>query len=717
MCGLEVHVADSEVTLIRPNRDDVWSKGFICPKGTTLGRLHEDPDRLRQPMIREGDRWREASWDDAFERCDGLLHGVLEKYGHEAITAYTGNMIGHNFSLARYIVGFSALAQLSTQYSSSTMDQQPKNLSSMMMYGDPWKVPVPDIQRTDFFLVMGANPHASQGSILACPDILGEIDAIRARGGKTVVIDPIRTGTAKRADEWIPIVPGTDAALLFSIVRTLFADDLVDLGELDDFVNGVDELASLAEPYAAEIVSRVCGIPEERIRRLAHEIAAAPAAALYGRIGTCTQEFGTLTSWLIDCIAILTGNFDRPGGLMFSKPLAPFLDLLPPPAVPFGRFRSRVRGIPEVLGQLPAACLAEEIDTPGEGQIKALITIASNPAVSAAGSGRLAAALPLLECMISVDNYLNQTTRHAHVILPGASALEQPYYDVYAWPWALRSAGKYADPLFPSPAGQVEEWEILLRLGAMCGGRHNAELDVAELDDSFFSIVCQMAGVDASTVMAAAPQRGPERICDLSLRLGPWGDRYGENPGGLTLESLRAAPNGVDMGWTEPRVREIVRTPSQRIELAPPYITADTVRLQGTFERDRDRLLLVGRRHVRSLNSWMHNVQVLMKGKNRCTLLVNPSDATEIGVADGEVAVITSASGSVSAPVEVTEDIARGVVSLPHGWGHDVEGVRLDVATQYPGVNSNVLSPGDLVDEISNTAVVNGIPVTVSRSG
>ena len=731
MCGLEITVDDDDqVTLIRADRDDVWSKGYLCPKGTTLGHLHHDPDRIREPMVRDGDEWRTVTWDEAFARCDELIAGVIERHGREAMTAYIGNPTVHNLSLSRYIGLFVAPAGFPMIYSAGTVDQWPKNVACMLMYGGMWTIPAPDIQRTHYWLVMGGNPQASQGSLLACPDVLGEIDNIRARGGKTVVIDPRRTGTADRADEWIPIVPGTDAAFLLAVVNVLFADGLVDLGDVHDFINGVAEVEAAAREFAPEVVAATCGIDAPTIRRIAHEIAAAPSAAVYGRIGLCNQEFGTLASWLIDVVNVLTGNFDRPGGMMFGNPIAWSVSHLDDPqwadGVSFGRWRSRVRGTPEVLGQVPVSCLAEEIDTPDDApglfesptkQIKALITIAGNPVISAPDAGRLDAALPMLECMISVDNWLNETTRHAHVILPGLSALEAPHYDDLILAWAARTFGNYSPPVFDVPDGRPREWQTLIVLGAMCMGMRWPDIDVRMFDDGFFAVACEAQGVDPAVAMAHYEVGGPERLLDLQIRTGPFGDRYGEVPDGLTLQHFRDAPHGIDLGPMVPMARHWVKTPSGRIELAPEYILADLPRLRARLDRPRDALVLVSRRHVRSNNSWMHNVKVLVKGKDRCTLLVHPDDAARLRLVDGGVARVTSEAGSVEVPVEVSDEMMLGVVSLPHGWGHDKPGTRLSVAREHAGVNSNLLSPGRLTDVISNNQVVNGFPVEVVPVG
>ncbi len=732
MCGLEIRVdAHEQVTLIRPDRDDVWSKGFICAKGTTLGHLHHDPDRLRAPMVRDADQWREVSWDEAFRRCDELVQDVLARHGKAAMTAYIGNPTIHNLSLSRYVGLFVGLAGLPMLYSAGTVDQWPKNVACMLMYGGMWKIPAPDIQRTDYWLIMGGNPQASQGSLLACPDALGEIERIRTRGGKTVVIDPRRTGTADKADEWVPIVPGTDALFLFAILNVLFASDRVTLGDVGDIVVGVEVVRELCREFTPARVAATCKIDADTIVRIANEIADAPSAAIYGRIGLCNQEFGTLASWLIDVVSILTGNFDRAGGTMFGQSVAWSVSDVPDPqwagGVSFGRWRSRVRGAPEVLGQVPVSCLAEEILTPdasppppsmvanpGQGtQLRALVTIAGNPVISAPDAAAMDEAFGQLECMISVDNYLNETTRHAHVILPGLSSLEVPHYDDLIHSWAARTHGNYSPAVFEVAADRPREWQILTVLGALCAGMRYDEIDIALFDDGFFDAMCAAKGVDPEFVRSHYTEGGPERLLDLQIRTGPYGDRYGQEQDGLTLESFKKAPHGIDLGPMQPRAREVVATPSGKIELAPEYITNDIDRLRARLDRSEDALLLISRRHVRSNNSWMHNVKVLVKGKDRCTLLIHPDDANRCGVRDGSVAKVTSRAGAIEVPVEVSDEMMIGVVSLPHGWGHDKAGTRLSIAREHAGVNNNLLAPGHMVDVISNNAIVNGIPVEV----
>jgi anaerobic selenocysteine-containing dehydrogenase len=427
MCGLEIQVDGGKVTSIRGNHDDVWSRGYICPKGVSLAALHDDPDRIRQPMIKIDGQWQEVSWDAAFRRCTELLTPVIEKYGVGAVTAYTGNPLAHSFSLARYAGVLMGMSGMPITYSPGTVDQWPKNLSSHLMYGLWWNFPVPDIERTDLMVIMGANPAASQGSLLAAPDVMGLIDQICKRG-KVIVIDPVRTQTAARADEWLPIVPGTDAALLLAVAHTLFAEDLIDPGP---HVDGVDTMRRVAADWPPARVSAVTGIDEDRIRLLARELAGTERSVVYGRIGLCNQEFGSLASWLVDVINILTGHFDVPGGAMFPKPAAWSITTQPLPGLEgglpeFGRWHTRVRGAKEVLGQAPVSCMAEEIATPGEGQLKALITVAGNPVLSTPAGDKLDEVLPMLEAMISVDLWLNETTRHADVILPGCPRSNSP---------------------------------------------------------------------------------------------------------------------------------------------------------------------------------------------------------------------------------------------------------------------------------------------------
>jgi anaerobic selenocysteine-containing dehydrogenase len=716
MCGLEIEVEGDRVTRVRGDRDDVWSKGFICPKGASLAQLHHDPDRLRVPMVKRGDEWHEATWEEAFARCEELLRPIVEEHGMRAVTVYLGNPTVHNYSLSRYSGAIPGLAQMPVTWSAGTVDQWPKNLSCAQLYGNAWAIPVPDVANTDLLVVMGANPQASNGSLLSYPDLIGEVTRIRERGGRTVVVDPRRTGTAEKADEWLPIVPGTDAALLLAVVATLEEEGLVRLGALEGRVQGVEEVLEAARSFPPEDVASFCGIDAATIRRLARDLATTERAVVYGRIGLCCQEFGTLASWLVDVVNILTGHHGVEGGAQFPRPaIVPIASTARRRGpVQTGRWHTRVRQAPEVLGQAPLSCLAEEISTPGEGQVRALITIAGNPVLSAPDAGALDEALPELEAMISLDIYLNETSRHADVILPGLSALEQPHMDEALWGFALRGVARWSPPIFDK-GDRPEEWEIALRLGAILAGARHDEVDVDALDDQWFAARAARHGI-ASAEVDTGGLRGPDRIADLTLRVSPWGDGYGSDPDGMTLAKLRELPHGVDFGPSAADLDSVLRTASGDVELAHDTFLDDLPRLRARMAAPREGLVLIGRRHVRSNNSWLHNLPGLMKGRDRSTLLVNPVDAAARGLVTGARAVVTTAAASVEATVEVSDEIRAGVVSLPHGWGHDVKGTRASVASTHTAPNTNVLIPPDALDAPSGNAAVNGVPVEVTAA-
>lgn len=716
MCGLEIDVADGRIAGIRGNHDDVWSRGHLCPKGVSLGAIHEDPDRIRTPIIKVDGQWQEVTWDAAFRRCTELLAPVIAEHGIGAVTAYTGNPLAHSFSLGRYTGVLLGMSGIPVSYSPGTVDQWPKNLSSHLMYGNWWGFPVPDIERTDLLVVMGANPAASQGSLLAAPDVMGILERIDT----VIVIDPVRTATAAKADEWLPITPGTDAALLLAVVHTLFEEELATVGRLEGHVDGVEMLREVAAEWSPERVAPVTGITAERIRHLARQLAGSERAVVYGRIGLCNQEFGSLASWLVDVVNILTAHFDMPGGAMFPRPAVWTVTAQPQPGLEgglpeFGRWQTRVRGAKEVLGQVPVSCLVEEIATPGEGQIRALITVAGNPVLSTPGGHRLDEVLPQLDAMIAVDLWLNETTRHADVILPGPSPLEVPHHDDLILAFAINSIANYSEPVFfPPDRDRPEEWEILIRLTGLCAGTPAEDVDVAAIDDGFFDYLCFTQGLDGAQIRSHYSHGGPERILDLTLRTGPFGDFYGEVPDGLTLAKLKEQPNGINFGPMIPQVPEVLGTTDKRIRLAPQYLLDDLPRLAARLTREPDDLVLVSRRHLRSNNSWLHNVPALMKGRDRCTLLMHPDDAAKRGVTATDIVTVTSAAGQIEVPVELTDAIMPGVVSMPHGWGHGKSGTRMAVANGSPGVNTNILSPPTFLDEPSGNGALNGIPVAVA---
>ncbi|MAT05134.1 MAG: molybdopterin-binding oxidoreductase [Acidimicrobiaceae bacterium] len=733
-CGLEITLTSNDdgterVKRIRGDRDDVFSGGYICPKGSTLGHLHDDPDRLRRPVAKRDGEFVEVSWDEAFATIEAGLLPILEEHGRDACAIYLGNPGAHSLGPMLYNRTLISALGSRNRFSASTVDQRPKELSAGLMFGSV-AVPVPDLDRTDFLLMLGANPHASNGSLCTAPDFPGRLDRLQERGGTLVVVDPRRSETAERADQHLAIRPGGDAHLLAAIANVLVADGLADVGRLAEHTNGLDDVTEALASYTPERVERATGLDADAIRTLAHDLAAAPAAAVYGRIGTCTQEFGTLTSWLVDIVNLLSGNLDRIGGAMFAKGAVGQPSTKGAPGtgrgLRIGRVTSRAGGRPESLGEFPVTALPEEIETPGDGQVRALITVAGNPVSSNPNSERLDAALASLEFMVAIDPYVNETTRHADVILPPPSALEKSHYDIALLNFAVRNVANYSPAVLDTPDDQPEEWEILVRLAGLLGGA-GANADVDAIDDQVAAAILGSAvrdehssvhGRDLTELQEQLDgRRGPERLLDIMLRTGPYGDGFGTDPEGLSLAVLEANPHGVDLGALEPeRIPGVLRTPSGKIEAFPEPMRVDLARLEASLDREVDGLVLVGRRHVRSNNSWMHNVRVLTKGRNRCTLQVHPDDADRLGLVEGSPATVRSRVGEVSIDVEITDAIRPGVVSIPHGFGQNLPGVRLRVAQEYRGVNTNVLTDEHFVDEVSGNIALNGVPVSVSPS-
>jgi len=678
-CGLELTLDGDRITGVRGDRDDPLSRGYLCPKGASLGQLDADPDRVRQPLVRRDGKLAPAGWDEAFEAVDDALTRIIEAHGRDAVALYLGNPNVHTLAGGMFAGTLRKASGSRNIYTASTVDQMPKHVSCGYLFGHPLAIPVPDVDRTDFLLILGADPYSSNGSLWTVPDLPARLAELRRRGGRMVVVDPRRTRTARAADRHLPIRPGGDVYLLLALVHELFARDLVRLGELAPHVSGVDEVRELTAAYPPETVAPWCGITADAIRELAADLAAAPRAAVYGRIGTTTVPHGTLTSWLVDVLNVLTGNLDRPGGAMFPLPAHGRRGSGRGPGFATGRWHSRVRALPEVLGEFPAVTLADEILTPGPGQVRALITVAGNPALSVPNAGRLDAAIAGLDFVVCVDPYLNATTRHADVLLPPPPHSRQAHYDLSFYHFAVRNVARFSPPVAPPDAGAMDESDILLRLIGILSG-HGPHVSV-----------------DGPAEM--------RRRLDKRLQSGPYG---------LSLEKLEAEPHGVDLGPLGPRIPEILRTASGRIELCPAPIAAELANLEAPEEVPGDTLVVVGRRHVRTNNSWMHNVPALVKGRPLCTIQIHPSDAGRLGLAAGGRAMVTSRVGRVELPVEITDDIAPGVVSIPHGFGHDLPGVELSVARRSsPGVNSNLLTDDLRVDPLSGNAVLNGVRVRV----
>jgi anaerobic selenocysteine-containing dehydrogenase len=715
-CGLELQIEDGVVTQIRGHDADVLSGGFICPKGAALSELHADPDRVRSPMVKRDGKHVEMSWGEAFAEIERRLPPLMATHGRDAVAMVIGNPTAHKVGLLLYTARLGRALGTKNIFSASTLDQMPKQLSAGLMFGHWLSVPVPDIERTELLVVIGGNPIVSNGSMWTVPDFRGKAKAMQARGGKLVVIDPRRTETAAIADQHLFVRPGADVFLLAAIAHALFDEKLAKLGAIEPHVDGIAAIEAAVRDFTPERVAARCGIAAAEIRSLARRIATTERAAVYGRIGTCTQEYGTLASWLVDAINVLTGHLDAPGGAMFPRSAAFAANTLGASGrgkgITVGRRTSRVSRAPEVFGELPMTCLAEEIETPGDGQVRALISIAGNPVLSAPNGPRIAAALDKLDLMISVDVYLNETTRHADVILPGLSPYEEPHFDVALPQLAWRNTARYSPPLFAPPPGRLAEWEILLSLLAIATGKPR---DVAALDDELAADdIKRLTGPLAEHVLAElAGTRGPDRLIDLAVRGGPYGDKFGMVKGGLTLAKLRATPAGIDLGPLAPRIPEVLRTPSGKIELAPPLLVDDLARARADLDRPVPELVIVGRRQLRSNNSWMHNLKLLAKGPFRCTALVHPDDAARHGVVDGGRARIANGARSIEVTVEITADMMPGVVSLPHGWGHDQAGTRLSIAAERPGANLNAILDDTRRDPLSGNAVLGGVPVTL----
>jgi anaerobic selenocysteine-containing dehydrogenase len=722
-CGLEITVRDGAVHRIRGDRADVFSHGFICPKGSTLKQLHEDPDRLRTPLIRRGEGHVEATWDEAFAEIDRRLNAIIAEHGPNSVGVYLGNPNVHTLASLFWIRPLLHALGSRNIFSASTVDQMPRHVSSGLMYGDPNAFVVPDLDRTDYLLMLGANPYESNGSLATAPDWPGRLEGIRTRGGRIVVVDPRRTRTAEAADEHLSIRPGTDALFLCALAAVIAAEGLVDTGAATPHLNGLDEALSAVAAFAPEAVEERTGIAADVIRRTARDLAMAEHAVVYGRIGVHTVPGGTVASWATDLLTTITGNLDRPGGGMWG--LGAHARPRPPEGTRrgygIGRWSSRVSGKPEVNGELPVAVLAEEIETEGPGQIRAMITIAGNPVLTTPHSARLDAALASLELLVSVDIYLNETTRHADVILPAPSALEKSHYDAAFYGQSLRRVANWSPAVFST--NQPGDSEVLGRLTLVLRGAGpngdpaviDEELLMGILNGAVANPLQNVHGRDPADLRQMVHgDTAQDRIVDALLRTGSFGDGFGSTPDGLSLSLLQANPHGLDLGPLEPRLPSVLNTVSGKVELAPPQIIDAVERLRNGSPT-QDGLTLIGRRDLRSGNSWLHNVNVLMKGKERCTLLIHPGDAEERGLVTGDVAVIESRVGRLSVPVEVSDEMRLGVVCLPYGWGHDAPGARLRVAEGRPGVNTNLLTDGDVLDAVSGNATLNGIPVTVTR--
>lgn len=723
-CGLEVTTKSDEVVRIRGDQADVFSHGFICPKGSTLKQLYNDPDRLTSPMMKRDGKFVPVEWDEAYAEIAARIPAITAEYGKNSVGMFLGNPNVHNLAGQLYLRPIITALGTQNLFSASTVDQMPKHVTSGLMWGNPNAFPIPDIDRCDYMLILGGNPYVSNGSLATAPDFPGRLDKLMERGGKLVVVDPRLSKTASKATEHVPIKPGSDIYLLLAMINVCFEDGLTDLGRLETYIVGLDWVREAVAGFTPESVALETGIEANEIRRLTREFAASPSAVAYGRMGAHTVEFGTLTSWATDVLNVITANLDEPGSAMFCAP--PWIRT--PDRKPggrgyrLGRWKSRVRGLPEVNGEFSSITLADEIETEGEGQIRAMIVIAGNPIRSYPNSNRLDDAFESLDFMVSVDPYITETSRHADVILPPRAALERNHFDLAFLANAIRIVANYSEAVFETD--HPDDCDVHARLALAVAGYgpetspsvlHDQLLDAA-VDREVGIADSPIFGRDRNEILDAITETGPaERLLDLKLRTGRFGEGFGKDPEGLSLAKLRANPHGIDYGPLVERMPAMIKTASGQLELAPEPIVTDFERLLAAQSRpiEDDSLVLVGRRHLRSNNSWMHNVKVLVKGADRCTLQVHPRDAQRLGLVDGGEATVSSKVGSVKAPVEITTDVMAGVVSLPHGWGHDAPGARLSVAAEHAGVNSNALTDDSVWCHVSGNAVLNAIPVEV----
>jgi anaerobic selenocysteine-containing dehydrogenase len=703
MCGIEITVQDNAGLMIKGDKEDPFSRGHICPKAVALQDLYYDKNRLKHPVRRTESGWQRISWDEAFDEVAQQLKRVQAQHGRNAVGVYTGNPSIHNYGTLLFNPEFIRSLHTRNRFSATSIDQLAHHFAAYFMFGHQLMLPVPDLDRTDLWLILGGNPAVSNGSLMTAPDVANRLRAIRARGGKVILIDPRFTETARLADQHLFIRPGTDVLLLLAMLNHLFAERHIKVGRLASFSDGLEEIGRIVAEYTPEKVAPVTGIEAAQIRELANEFAAAKSAVCYGRIGVSTQEFGGICQWLINLINIVTGNLDRPGGAMFTLPA--FDPLSAPeslaPSGSYGRWHSRVRRLPEFAGELPVATLAEEILTEGSGQIKALITSAGNPVLSAPNGQQLDRALGGLEFMVSIDLFINETTRHANIILPPTSSLEHENYDLALHLLAIRNTTKFSPALFTPTEDTRHDWEIFLELQTRM-----------EAQNLFGSLIMPIKRRLIRRLL------GPERMLDLGLRFGPYGNKFNPFSAGLTLRKVKEAPHGIDLGALNPCLPARLRTPNKRIKLAPEILVKDLTRVKEKFFTQPSTnptydLLLIGRRQLRSNNSWLHNSHRMVKGRPQCTLLMHPNDAVQRQIKSGDNVQIRSRVGSIVIPVEVSEDIMLGVVSIPHGWGHDRPGVQLEVAKHHAGVSINDLTDELAIDALCGTAAFNGTQVAV----
>lgn len=701
MCGIEIHHQGDTITAIKGDMDDPFSAGHICPKATALEDVYHDKNRLKHPVKRTPNGWEEISWEQAFDEVTENLLRIQAEHGNNAVGIYLGNPNSHNAGSIIYAPALIRALKTKNRFSATSVDQLPHHFAAYFMFGHQLLIPIPDVDHTDYFLMLGANPLASNGSLMTAGGIERRLKNLKNRGGQLVVIDPRKTETAKLANEHHFIKPAADVFFLLAMVNVLFADDLVDVGHLESLISDVQlhQLRDLVSDFTPESVASQTGISADNIRRITHEFAHADSAVCYGRVGLSMQSFGGLCQWLMNVVNILTGNLDSVGGAMFTQPAFDIVGLtsLTGQTGGYDRWRSRVRGLPEFGGELPVSVLAEEILTEGEGQIKAMVMVAGNPVLSTPNGVQVETAVKSLDYMVAIDIYINETTQHANIILPPTTGLEVDHYDAVFHVLAVRNSAKFSPAMVHVEDDRRHDWMIFQTLA---------------------NKIDKKRGSKAPNRKDYVRRMHLWQLLDLGLRMGPYGVNGGRKnrEDGLSLKRLLKHPHGIDLGALQPCLKDRIVTPTGKINLIFDQALADLPRAKAVLNTPTDShdLLLIGRRHVRSNNSWMHNSQRLMKGKNRCTVMINPLDAQTRGIADGDVVVVTSRVGQVEIPAEITDEMMQGVVSIPHGFGHGRDGVQLDVANQYAGVSINDLTDDQAIDSMTGNAAFSATPVKVT---
>jgi anaerobic selenocysteine-containing dehydrogenase len=683
MCGLEIQHKEKKVISIVGDKNDVLSKGHICPKALALKDLYEDKDRLKTPLKRTSSGWKEISWEAAFNEIESEVKRIQQKYGQNAIGTYNGNPNVHNVGLLLYGAPFLRSLKTKQKYSATSVDQLPHHIASLKMFGHQMLIPIPDIDHTDYLLILGANPAASNGSLLTAPGFSQKIKEIQKKGGKVVNIDPRFTETSKISSEHYFINPGKDALFLMSLLHVIFNENLHEIGHLESHLKGIEVIQELVKEFSPEDTSNKIGISVDEIKKIARDFSYANTAVCYGRMGVSTHEFGGICQWLVNVLNIVTNNTDKVGGAMFTKAAIDlvFMTGIKGRTGSFDRYQSRVQNLPEYSGEFPVATLADEILTEGKDQIKAMFCVAGNPVLSTPNGKKVEKALEQLEFMVSIDIYLNETSKHANIILPTTNGLETAHYDLVFHQFAIRNTAKYSSILFEKEENQRHDWQVLNELTQRITGIKNPLT--------------------------------PEMMLDGMLKYSPYKEAN------LSVEKLKENPHGIDFGPLKPVLLERLFSKDKKIDLAPAIFVKDVERLKLQLKEKVQTsnsefpFSLIGRRHLRNNNSWMHNSKLLMTGKNRCTLLIHPKDAKDLNIVDHQKVQIISSINEIELPIEISNEMKPGVVSIPHGFGHNRKGIKLGLAEEKAGESVNDLTDDTMIDVLTGNANFSGTKVKI----